>query len=83
MGQILQEAYLASEEDKAKQKRAISALQGLAKRWPKSLWLFAANGRLNVMACDDNGNRALTPGGSMDPAASIATIDIPCDGGDW
>lgn len=61
---------------------AVAALSRLANRWPKSLWLFAASGRLNVMRKNERGERALT-GDGMDPAYSVAEIGIEADGGDW
>lgn len=67
----------------AEEARAIRALQRLAKRWPKSLWLFSASGSLNVMRANRDGDRAHVSGGGMDPAYSLATINIPNDGGDW
>jgi len=63
--------------------RAINALRRLAKRWPKTLWLFSASGALCVMRRNEEGDRARVEGGGMDPAYVIATIDIPNDGGDW
>lgn len=62
---------------------AIEALNALAKIWPRTLWLFTANGTLNVMRCSDDGGRAITPVGSMDSSYAVASIDIPADGGDW
>lgn len=68
------------------ERRAIATLQRLARRWPKSLWLFSASGQLNVMRLRQDGQRAL--GGdnapdAADPDYVLATIDIPNDGGDW
>lgn len=70
------------------EKRAIAALQRLAGKWPKSLWLYSASGSLNVMRRDSAGKRAvldhgLDQHGGVDPAYSVAVIDIPNDGGDW
>jgi hypothetical protein len=62
---------------------AITALRGLSKIWPKSLWLFSASGSLNVMKTNENGLRAINPKGCVDQNYSIETIDIPNDGGDW
>ena len=62
---------------------AISALHRLQKKWPKSLWLFAASGTLTVMKKDENGNKRITEFGGFDSDATVTTIDIECDGGDW
>lgn len=64
------------------EKRAIAALQKLAKTWPKSLWLFSASGSLCVMQNDENGERRLR-GDGVDDDAIVALINIPNDGGDW
>jgi hypothetical protein len=73
-----------------KEQDAIDALQDLAKRWPKSLWLFSASGRLCVMKRDDDGEKvmigdpALGQYGGVDPAYKVCTIHgIANDGGDW
>ena len=70
-----------------KEKNAIRTLERLAKRWPKRLWIFAADGRLRVMVCRESGERAYTPSdkgdGGVDPDHTVAVIDIPSDGGDW
>jgi hypothetical protein len=64
--------------------QAINALKKLAKTWPDSLWLFAANGTLNVMKKTPEGERAIIPDGEgMDHNFVIASIDIESDGGDW
>lgn len=67
---------------------AISALKRLAKRWPKSLWLYSASG-LHVMLTGPNGQH-MTGGGSsggpaaIDPDYLVQTIDgIDTSGGDW
>ena len=77
----------------AKEERAaINSLKRLAKRWPKTLWLFA-DGDLNVMRCGADGKRAYTPlvhrgmapgeGGRVDPDYLVDTVALPSDGGDW
>lgn len=68
---------------KPDERRAINSLKRLAKRWPDSLWLFSASGSLCVMKLDVDGERYRTPDGGMEPAACVATIGIPNDGGDW
>lgn len=65
------------------EREAVASLKSLSKRWPKSLWLFSANGTLNVMKKKRGGKRATLPGGGMDPAYVVATIPIENDGGDW
>lgn len=66
---------------------AIRALKRLAKRWPKSLWLFSASGSLNVMRVGADGKRRYLPDSHahdrVNPRASVCVIDIPNDGGDW
>jgi hypothetical protein len=64
------------------EKAAIGTLRRLAKRWPSSLWLFSASGRLHVMRCNANRERAYRESGA-DPDFIVEKIDIPNDGGDW
>ena len=68
----------------------INDFKKLAKRCPKSLWLFSGSGTLWVMKLGENGKRVMTPGtggigsgGGVDPNYGIDTIKIPNDGGDW
>lgn len=70
-------------EPTAEEKRAIASLKRLAKKWPKSLWLFSGSGSLCVMRYRQDGERALVDDGGMDSDYALATIDIPNDGGDW
>lgn len=73
------------------ERNAIASLKRLAKRWPKSLWLFSASGTLNVMKCDEAGEQVMRPeyrgcaggGGGVDSDYRVDTIEIPNDGGDW
>ena len=65
------------------EQNAINTLDRLAKRWPKTLWLFATGMSLHVMKCDKDGGHATLPCDGMDPDYSITTIDIENDGGDW
>lgn len=62
--------------------RAIRSLRALAKRWPKSLWLFTNGQSLCVMQKKD-GRRVVTKTGGMDADYSLASINIESDGGDW
>jgi hypothetical protein len=69
-------------EKTQEEEKAIAALKALAKKWPKTLWLFSASGTLSVMK-KKNGEHVLTPGGGMDPDFLVDTVDIENDGGDW
>jgi hypothetical protein len=84
------------EELTKEEKNAIRSLERLSRRWPKSLWLFSANGQLHVMKRDGSGRRrvaqaargssSLMDGSEpevVDRNASVALVDIPNDGGDW
>ena len=62
---------------------AVRSLKRLAKKWPKSLWLFSASGTLWVMKYKPDGERAMD-GFGVDQDYVLAKIDgIPNDGGDW
>lgn len=64
------------------ERRAIASLKRLAKRWPKTLWLFT-NGDISILKCDEDGGRAHV-GESIDQSYVVATIvGILSDGGDW
>lgn len=66
--------------------QAVAALKRLAKRWPKTLWLFSASGTLCVMEKTSDGQVAMTEESNssfVDPDFCIAEIDIENDGGDW
>lgn len=67
----------------ADEKKAIAALQRIAKTWPKSLWLFSASGSLNVMKKNDAGEVVESSHGGIDQEFSVAKIKIENDGGDW
>jgi hypothetical protein len=65
------------------EQRAIDALHRLAKRWPKTLWLYSASGDLCVMRLGEDGLRVFAEG-VFDPDYLVDTIaGIPNDGGDW
>ena len=72
-------------EPTPEEKKAIASLKRLAKKWPKSLWLFSASGTLNVMRANEDGGAICTQGkySGVDPDYILASIDIPNDGGDW
>jgi len=61
----------------------INTLYRLKKRWPATLWLFAADGSLHVMRCTKGGKHATVNNGAMDQSKIVATIRIDTDGGDW
>lgn len=72
------------------EEKIIKSLKRLAKKWPKSLWLFSASGTLCVMKCNKKGEQAMNqpsyPGElnlGVDQEYVIDTIKIPNDGGDW
>ena len=65
------------------EKIAIDSLIRVANQLPKSLWLFAAGGKLHVMKYKEDGSRCMTPSGGVDPDYVIETINIDSDGGDW
>lgn len=69
----------ATKEEKA----AIAALKRLAKKWPETLWLFAAANTLTVMKKNDDGKRAMTHLNCFDSENAVAAINIECDGGDF
>lgn len=63
---------------------AIRALKRLAKKWPKSLWLFSASGTLCVMRYGPDGKQKTVSHGGVDPDYVLdSNINIPNDGGDW
>ena len=65
------------------EKATIRALKRIASRWPSSLWLFSASGRLCVMKKDDNNEIVMTSAGGVDPSRIVCNIEIENDGGDW
>lgn len=69
----------------AAEARAIKELKALARRWPKTLWLFSASGVLCVMRAGPDGEHVHleNPHGGIDPAFAIDIVSIPNDGGDW
>ena len=62
--------------------KAIKRLRSLSATWPKTLWIYAADGELHVMR-KVGGRHATVENGGMDQAQIIATIAIESDGGDW
>jgi hypothetical protein len=65
------------------EQNAINTLHRLAKRWPKSLWLFSCDGNLTVMRKTTEGVRAEKRDGYMDPDFAVDRVAIECDGGEW
>lgn len=71
-------------DDQTSQERAaIATLKRLAKRWPKTLWLFSAAGSLCVMRNGPDGRPVTVSDSGMDQDYVLDTIDIPNSGGDW
>jgi len=62
--------------------KAIASFERLAKKWPKSLWLFVGEG-VAVMRKDESGNRVMVePFGGVDQDYCVCTImGIEADGG--
>lgn len=69
---------LTKEEEKA-----IASLKRLEKRWPDTLWLFSASGKLCVMRKGEGGHHPTTHTGGVDADYIVDTVDIENDGGDW
>lgn len=66
------------------ERAALLALARLAQKWPKTLWLYAANGSLCVMRTGAYGEHVTTSNGGIDHAHVVdSDVGIPCDGGDW
>lgn len=65
------------------ERNAIRSLKRLAKRWPKSLWLFAG-GRLYVMRRPPGNEDTCKSGdGTIREDLIVDSVDIPNDGGGW
>lgn len=65
----------------SEEKKAINALNRIAKNWPDSLWLFSASGTLWVMRHGQNGEQVHL-GEGIDPNYALVSIRIPNDGGE-
>jgi hypothetical protein len=72
-----------SDELTKEEKKAIASLHRIAKKWPKSLWLYSHSGTLSVMRYREDGKTVETASGAFDQDMIVDTIDIPNDGGDW
>lgn len=67
-----------------KEQDSIDSLEKLAKKWPKSIWLFCDGLSMKVMRCGKDGERVMKEKfGGVDPDYILTTVDIPHDGGDW
>lgn len=64
---------------------AIRSMERLAKKWPKSLWIYSGNGTLFVMKNRPDGGCDTGLGGGVDPDCIVTDLgrQIPNDGGDW
>ena len=65
------------------EKKAIRALQVVAKQWPSSLWLFSASGTLWIMKKNSKGQRVNREFGGYDERRVVGKFPIENDGGDW
>ena len=68
------------------EKRAIAALNRLAKRWPSTLWIFANGGGASVLKKSPDGDQVTLPHGGFDQGHIVATIpskQMLIEGGDW
>jgi len=78
----MEEHELTDEE-----RRAIASLKRLAKKWPKSLWLFVTSGDMHVMKgrgevpARGDYRTSTTEPDRRDVVDTISGID--CDGGDF
>lgn len=66
------------------ERRAISSLKRLSKRWPKSLWVFAGGSSsecLYVLRTGENGERVTNSNGTFDQDYIVADAPWPSDGG--
>lgn len=66
----------------ADEESAIRALKRAEAKWPESLWIYAADGKLHVMLRGDDGGHAFI-GSGIDPNYVISSISIEASGGDW
>ena len=66
------------------EKRIIRALMRLDKIWPKELWLYSANGTLNLMRKHPDGSKTKKGEEQFDHELVIERFPrIENDGGDW
>jgi hypothetical protein len=77
------EGQVVSERKPYTEEQAIAALKRVAKRWPKTLWVFAGNGDLAILRAGPDGEHVHNESGSVDQAYIVDSVDIPNDGGGW
>ena len=66
------------------EKSALRALKRLAKKWPYTLWVFAADAKLYIMKkTQGHLEHAMNDTQGVDQDYIIDSIDIEADGGDW
>ena len=67
-----------------KDKELIQMLKKLEKAWANTnLWLFVAEGQINIMQGDKDGKQAMTSSGGVDPEYIVDSVVLPADGGGW
>ena len=54
------------------ERNGINTLERLAKRWPKSLWLFVGEGTLSVQKLDDDGEMRMRDSSQPNGVESVA-----------
>jgi hypothetical protein len=66
------------------ERACITALERVAKKWPKTLWLFAGDGTwISILKSKPDGQHAILPSGSTDQNYVVGKVKIDNDGGDW
>jgi len=76
---------------KLTRQQVIRALRRLERDWPDDLWIFVANGEVNLMERGEGGERATVEThywgnkfDAVDPGKRVTSFSkIPADGGDW
>ena len=71
-----------AEDLSREERKAFAQLSEVAAKWPSTLWIFAADGVLNIMRKRDD-QRVMTSRGGVDQAFCFGTVSIESDGGDW
>ena len=68
----------------ADEKLALSALKRLAKRWPKTLWIYSGDGGAMVLKTGSDGKKAKL-GDTIDPNYIVGHVPgaMHIDGGVW
>lgn len=65
-----------------KEEEWIKEFKKICKKCPKKLWLFSANGTLNIMKTPDDGE-TLNDNGGCNQDNVVDWANITNDGGDW